>query len=104
MDADPMTTNTADEGLQNLQTFDGMTICVHCGWDVFEHLCPGQEGSGLDVERLARAFDLDGVNWPKRWGDNDFAWLARQVAAEYARLTDESSPPEGTEGSEKTSP
>jgi hypothetical protein len=39
---------------------------------------------GLDVERLARAFVMAGVKWPKKWGDDEFRWVARQVAAAYS--------------------
>lgn len=42
----------------------------------------------LDVERLGQAMAAsDGVAWPTRWRASDFAWIARQVAAEYARLS-----------------
>ena len=48
-----------------------------------------ESAGGLNVERLERAMvRCDGVHWPKGWGPQDYAWVARQVAAEYARLTE----------------
>jgi len=53
------------------------------------------EPPALDVERLAEAMvRSDGVKWPRAWVRNDthqFSWVARQVAAEYARLAREGS-------------
>ena len=42
----------------------------------------------LDVERLAEAMiqTVENVAYPSRWQDDDFRWVARQIAAEYAAL------------------
>jgi hypothetical protein len=44
--------------------------------------------AALDVERLARAIEgCEGIYWPNHWTLTDYKWIARQLAAEYARLT-----------------
>ena len=52
-----------------------------------------EPADGLDVERLARAMrGSEGVGWPVLWErkPENFDWIARQVVARYAALSDPS--------------
>lgn len=59
--------------------------CIECEWSVGHDPRCGTGRLLLDVDRLARAMSgLEEVNWPKRWEPEDFEWVARQIAAQYA--------------------
>lgn len=47
-----------------------------------------QQAAPLDEPTLGEAFERtrEHIEWPKRWTTDDFRWISRQVAAEYARL------------------